>query len=549
MNHEIFGWTGKVLHIDLTTREIRVEQPDMDLYREFLGGRGMAGHFLRPHCDRDWNDPAMPVLVFAGSLTGTDAPASSRCCIMSRSPLTGTVADATVGGRLGTEIKHAGWDGLILTGQADAPCGVIVEDRKVRLVEAAHLWGREVPDLFRELEARAPADASVSCIGPAAINGSPLAGITVDRRHFSGRGGLGLSLAAKNMLYLAVCGTGRVAVRNPMALASAREDILRLSAASPVLMGRHGFSNWGTAALCDLTASRRMMPTDNFSRTFFPAAASCNAPAMHARYDSRAFGCPGCHVNCKRESADGRVLPEFDALSHFTALICNDDLELAVDAVSLCRKLGLDPVSVAGTLACLREMDGADFDRETLIARIREMAEGGDLGQGALHFAETCGRPEFAMAVKGLELPAFDPRGAHGLALAYAVSTRGGCHSRAFPVSHEVLRKPVATDRFSFIGKAPMIKGAEDLYAAAESLIACNHMFLSSGMEEYARAFSAVTGMAVSGVDLLRAGERIVYNERIMNAMNGFAACDDDLPERFSLGTRHVRGRNRSAAH
>ncbi|MEF2145639.1 MAG: aldehyde ferredoxin oxidoreductase C-terminal domain-containing protein, partial [Desulfovibrionaceae bacterium] len=143
------------------------------------------------------------------------------------------------------------------------------------------------------------------------------------------------------------------------------------------------------------------------------------------------------------------------------------------------------------------------------------------------------GLPGAAMAVKGLELAAYDPRGAYGMALAYAVSTRGGCHLRAYPVSHEILRKPVATDRFSFSGKARMIKIAEDQNAAVDSLTACKFLFFAATLEEYAKALSAATGEAASSESLMRIGERIVYDERIMNALNGFGAAEDDLPVRF----------------
>jgi aldehyde:ferredoxin oxidoreductase len=137
------------------------------------------------------------------------------------------------------------------------------------------------------------------------------------------------------------------------------------------------------------------------------------------------------------------------------------------------------------------------------------------------------------MVVKGLELPAYDPRGAYGMSLAYALSTRGGCHLRAYPVSHEILRKPVATDRFTFSGKARIIKIAEDQNAVVDSLTACKFIFFAAGLEEYAKVYAAVTGIAATAEDLLLAGERIYYQERMMNALNGFTALDDDLPQRF----------------
>jgi aldehyde:ferredoxin oxidoreductase len=137
------------------------------------------------------------------------------------------------------------------------------------------------------------------------------------------------------------------------------------------------------------------------------------------------------------------------------------------------------------------------------------------------------------MSVKGLELPAYDPRGAYGMALAYATSNRGGCHLRAYPISHEILRKPVATDRFSFEGKARIIKIAEDMNAVIDSLTACKFVFFAASLEEYARAVSAVTGSEYDTQSLLRTGERIYVLERYLNSLNGFTADDDDLPGRF----------------
>jgi aldehyde:ferredoxin oxidoreductase len=139
------------------------------------------------------------------------------------------------------------------------------------------------------------------------------------------------------------------------------------------------------------------------------------------------------------------------------------------------------------------------------------------------------------MSVKQLELPAYDPRGAYGMALAYATSNRGGCHLRAYPISHEILRKPVPTDRFSFDGKARMIKIAEDLNAVVDSMTACKFVFFAAGLEEYSRALTAVTGARHDVQSLLSAGERIWNLERAMNAANGFTPDDDDLPARFFL--------------
>jgi aldehyde:ferredoxin oxidoreductase len=224
-------------------------------------------------------------------------------------------------------------------------------------------------------------------------------------------------------------------------------------------------------------------------------------------------------------------------MSHFSALIGNTDMDTVVQANRLCNTLGIDTISAAATLACYVEHTGRNLKPADIKSILQAIGDGTGigraLGQGAARFAQETNHPRIAMAVKGLELPAYDPRGAVGMALAYALSSRGACHLRAYPISHEILRKPVATDRFSFSGKARIIKISEDMHAVVDSLTACKFIFFAATLEEYAQAYSAVTGLQTSGQDLLTTGERIYYQERIINAANGFDQKDDDLPPRF----------------
>jgi aldehyde:ferredoxin oxidoreductase len=215
----------------------------------------------------------------------------------------------------------------------------------------------------------------------------------------------------------------------------------------------------------------------------------------------------------------------------------NTDIGAVVKANRICNEMGMDTISAAATLACFSEISKKKLSPKSVVSLLMDIGNkkgvGAELGQGAARYAESCGRSNLAMVVKGQELPAYDPRGAFGMALAYATSSRGGCHLRAYPISHEILRKPVATNRFSFSGKARMIKIGEDLNAVADSLTACKFIFFAASLEEYAKVYTAVTGIKTSGQDLFEVGERICYNERMMNAANGFTEKDDDLPERF----------------
>lgn len=528
----MYGWTGKILRIDLTHSSFTVEEPPASLYESYIGGTGLAGHYLRNFITLPYDHPDMPLLLFTGPLVGTKSPASGRMSIMSRSPQTGAVCDASVGGRFGTQIKKAGFDGVIITGASNAWRGVSINDGSVTFADAEAIRGESTSRVAERVNA-----ASTAVVGPAAENGVLFASIVTDGHYCAGRGGLGLVMAAKKLKYIAVNGSGAPGVFDEDELAKAREDIFRLAAASPALKGALGISEFGTGALYDLMHSRRMMPTDNFRATRFEAAPSMNAHEYAQRYQTKKTGCAGCHILCKKRGAGGQLIPEFETMSHFSALIGNSDIDAVVEANRICNEAGMDTISAASTIACHLELTGGSISPAGLVDILNDIAAsrgiGVELKAGSYRYAKKLGRPELSMSVKMLELPAYDPRGAYGMALAYATSTRGGCHLRAYPISHEILRKPVATDRFTFSGKARIIKIAEDMNAVIDSLTACKFLFFAASLEEYARAFHGVTGVTATAHDLLRAGERIYYNERAMNAMNGFTATDDDLPPRF----------------
>ncbi len=529
----MFGWCGKLTYINLSDKSYIFKTPDLNLLKKFIGGRGLAGHFLKKHITRNWNDPDMPLLFFTGPLVNTRSPVSGRMTVMSRSPLTNAICDSSAGGSFGTSLKKAGTDGIIITGRSDYPCGIEIINNQVNFADASHLAGHRIGSVSQSLYKK----GSTAIIGPAAENGVRFSSIMIDRHFAAGRGGLGLVMAAKNIKYITVKGTGKTKVFDPKALEKAKQDVFRLAAASPVLLGKFGISRFGTGALYDLMDARRMMPTDNFRKTRFESAPSMNACALKTKYHPQSDGCRGCHILCKKKTVDGIRLPEFETMSHFSALLENSDLKSVTKANQICNEMGMDTISAAATLACYSEIEGEKLSPEKIISLLYDIANNKEMGKklarGSASYAKLKKAPDTAITVKCQELPAYDPRGAYGMALAYAISSRGGCHLRAYPISHEILRKPVPTDRFSFTGKAGMIKIGEDLNAVADSLTACKFIFFAASLEEYAAIFTSVTGVETSAQDLFEVGERINYNERIMNAANGFTAKDDDLPMRF----------------
>jgi aldehyde:ferredoxin oxidoreductase len=529
----MYGWCGKIVKINLCDHTWDIERVDPEILKKFIGGRGLAGYYLGKKITLGWDDPDMPLLIFTGPLVNTRSPTSGRMTIMSRSPLTGTVGDSSVGGSFGTELKKAGFDGIIIIGKSPTLSGIEIFNASIHITDAGHLAGRQTGYVHSLLKGK----GSAAVIGPAAENGVVFSSIMVDRHFAAGRGGIGSVLASKNIKYITVKGTGTTKIFNSQDLKSARDDVFRLAAASPVLLGEFGISRFGTGALYDLMDARRMMPTDNFRQTKFSQASLMNAHAFKKRYAPKKSGCRGCHILCKKITKNRTPMPEFETMSHFSALLDNNDIHTVVRANRICNEMGMDTISAAATLACFSEISQKRLSPNEIVSLLVDIGEkrgvGTALGRGAAIYATRRGSSNLAMTVKGQELPAYDPRGAYGMALAYATSTRGGCHLRAYPISHEILRKPVATDRFTFNGKARTIKISEDLNAVADSLTACKFIFFAASLEEYAKIYTAVTGIKTSGQDLFKTGERIYYNERIMNAANGFSEKDDDLPDRF----------------
>ena len=531
----MYGWTGNMLRIDLATASARYESIPKRLLHEYLGGRGMAIRMMRDYFRLDPFDPNMPLIFSCGPLCGTSAPCSDRLSIISRSPLTGTIFDCTAGGKFARNFKSAGVDLVFISGRSPIPVLVAIKSGNVEFLEGEFLRGMDISSKMELLRSR----GSVAAIGPAGENGVLYAGIGVGTENSIGRGGLGAVMGAKNLQALTVSGAFQTSIVDPELFDITVCDILRLFRSSPFLMGPLGISRFGSAALVDLVAQRRMVPTYNFQRTFFEHTGDYSGPALERACVASDCESHFCPIRCVKSSEHGRLLPEYDVLSHFGALNGIRDLQAIIWANRICNNLGMDGVSAAATLAAWSEIRGRFLDSKELSEVLSDIAwsrgEGKALGLGSRRLTEKLGRPEFSMSVKSLELPAYDPRGAYGMALAYCVNTRGGCHLSASTVFHELLRKPVPTDRFSFSGKARIVSVSEDSNAVADSLAVCRFAFLGIGMEECAALISSATGVDYSAAKLLEIGRRVCMTERFYNCVNGFSRRDDVLPERFFL--------------
>lgn len=527
------AWRGQLLFVDLSSRTIRTEAVPEETLKSYLGGRGLGVSLMKDYITLDPFDSRMPMIFAVGPLCGTPAPTSSRMSVVSRSPLTKTIFDSSVGGTFPLKLKAAGYDAVMIVGKATSPVYIEITEERVELKDASALWGRGCGEVNHALGTT----AAVACIGPAGERLVRIANIMVGSANAVGRGGLGAVMGAKNLKALVVSGAKKTSIADPAKFKKAQDDVMRLLRASPVVMGELGLTEYGTAALVDIVDQRRMAPTENFKKTYFPQAHAYSGPNLRKEFGSKKEGCVGCPIQCKKVTSCGRPMPEYETLSHFGALNANSDAESIIKANLLCNNLGLDSISTAATLAAFGEARGAFLSPDELLDMVRKIAyregEGDALAEGSKRYGESIGKPQISMSVKGLELPAYDPRGSYGMALAYGTSNRGGCHLRAYPISQEILRKPVATDRFSFDGKARLIKIAEDTNAVVDSLAVCKFAFLGASLEEFAQMLAAATSVEYTCQGLMEIGEKIIALERSYNAGNGFGEKDDVLPDRF----------------
>jgi aldehyde:ferredoxin oxidoreductase len=274
----MYGYTSKSLRVDLSLKKIEIIGTPSGLNEKFIGGRGFGVALLGKRILNEFDSPDMPLIFASGPLVGTIAPTSGRSSVISRSPLTGTVLDCSVGGKFGTELKKAGFDSIEIVGISDRWVLLTIENCKATIEDAEKLAGKNVEEVRKQIGShRMPLSA-------AGEKGVKFASIVFDGHYLAGRGGLGAVMGAKRLKAIKVKGDAPVTVYSREELNDAREEIMRLLRSSQAVFGELGLSEFGTAALVDLIHARRMEPTDNFRATFYDAASSYSGYRLKSRY-------------------------------------------------------------------------------------------------------------------------------------------------------------------------------------------------------------------------------------------------------------------------
>ena len=552
---------GKILNVDLSKGSINIESTDEKIAKKYIGGKGYALCLLYQILKEKEDIDAFGeenVLIFAtGPGTGVVGfPSPGRYHVMAlKSPLTGSIGSGNSGGSWGPSLKFAGFDAVVIKGASKEPVYIEIADGKAELKDASHLWGKNTFDTCRIL--KKGKNASVTCIGPAGENKVLLSCIINDEHRAVGRTGLGAVMGSKKLKAIVVSGDKKVEVAKPEEFKKVSKECLEKLRKNPVT--GEGLPTYGTAVLVNIINGVGALPFKNWQTGYNKDADKISGETMSKEYLIKKKPCWGCVIACGRvtkvEKGPYQVSysegPEYEsiwALGNDTGVM---DFGAVIKANHICDELGMDPISLGSTIACAMELNEKGHIKEEELqgidlkfgnaAALVELVEktaykdgfGKYLALGSKKLAEKFGVPDLSMSVKGLEMPAYDPRAIKGIGLNYATANRGGCHVTGYTVAPEVVGIPEKIDPLSPEGKAKWVKIFQDLTCVVNSTVNCLFTTFAIGAKDYAELLSAVTGWNISEEEIMKIGERIYNLERVMINKLGFDGKDDVLPKRL----------------
>ena len=545
------GFMNKILAVDLTKREIKLESVSDEIRRKFLGGKGIGTYFLYRDL-KAHTDPLSPEneLIFSvGPLTGTNAPTAGRFCVMTKSPATGTYMDAYCGGFLGQTIKFAGYDAIVIRGAADSPVILVVDNEKVSLEDGSTEWNKTVQQTNKALRERFGADVQTAIIGPAGERLSRISGIFSGVRT-AGRGGAGAVMGSKKLKGIVVRGSGEVHVFDKKEFEEAvwiAHRALRMSSQIKRL------KETGTDNILKLVNAAGALPTRNFQLGHFADADEVTGDKWRKEFWKKDIACYGCPIACSKIAYSKKFDITIDGPDYETifALGTNcgiSDRDAIVYANYICDEYGIDTISVGNIIAFVMELyqrgmiskdelDGIEAkwgNSDAMVQLTEKIAKGEGigvfLGKGVREISkEFSGSEDFAMHVKGLEMPGYLPRAAKGIALSYAISERGACHLRGSPLT-EILG---GADPLQTQGKAALFRSNQLDSTVVNTLILCYFVKFGMTLKEIFQMINPCTGFDYSHPrELEEVGERIINVARLFNLREGFSGKDDILPKR-----------------
>ncbi len=561
--------TAKILRVDLGERRLWSEDLESSPQREYLGGSGLGAWILEREITAplDPFSPENPLMFMVGPLTGI-VPLGSRYAVCALSPATGGWGEARSGGTWPTQLRRSGFMGIVIQGRARDPVYLYINGGRAELKDAGHLWGRDtytVSDLLlRETDAR----ASVAAIGPAGENLVRMAGIINDGRQgrAAARGGMGAVMGSKNLKAIVIRGAGKPPVADEPRLKAATREFLRK-------LTRMKAGEFGPMPKISSTIPRIQdigcLPVKNWTGSRFESFVEEMSGFEHG---PRLYchSCPiGCHESYLVPGDDRREMTGHHLLPLGPNCLI-DDLEALQEAYDLCNTLGMDSISVGACISFAMECyerglitrsdtDGVELtwgNAPAMLEMVKRIGEaqgfGRVLGQGVKRAAEEIGGQAhlYAMHVKGLEMPVWDPRVYNSLWVGLSTANMGPNHMEsrshvlereslpgwaAFSMDGTELGHPPGIKRLGFHGKADMVKKMQDMTSLMNALIICDFAFTTYGLKpsESLEWLNAATGFEMSFEEYLATGARIFDRKRRINLRQGLTAADDMLPQRY----------------
>lgn len=544
--------------VDLTNEKIKREKIAGEDVKDYLGGRGLASKILYDEIDPKVEplSPENKLIYATGLLTGTAASTGGRYMVVTKGPLTGTIASSNSGGFFGAELRFSGNDIIIFEGKAERPLYLSIIGDKVELKDASKLWGKtvyETTDLL--IEEAGDKNARVSCIGPAGENLVKFAAIMNEKDRAAGRTGVGAVMGSKNLKAVVV-------KADEKQVEYFQEEMMKVVRKQTKMLKEDGVTGeglpaLGTKVLDNIINSHGSYPTKNFQFATFEDVDEVSGEALVEKgYLQSNTGCYGCPIRCARKTKlpNGRSGegPEYETGWAYGANCGVNDLNAISEANFICNELGLDTITAGTTIACAMELyenwyidkdeleNGPELkfgSSESIIYYTEKMAYrdgfGDQLAEGSYRLAESKGHAELSMSVKKQELPAYDPRGVQGHGLNYVTSNRGGCHVRGYMISPEVLGVPEKLDPQELKGKPKRVMIFQDLTAVIDSIEMCLFTSFALGLDDYREIVNAGTQFEYTSESLLETDERIYNLERQFNLEAGISPAEDKLPPRF----------------
>jgi len=552
----IGGYTGKILNIDLKSKVKKITRLDKDSAEKFIGAKGLGAKLLIDMLPEK-TDPLSEenILMFTtGPLTGTTVQTSGRGTVITKSPQTGLFLDSHFGGMFAVEIKKAGWDIIILKGKSKNPIYININNEQVEYKDASKIWGKECIYVHNWLQ-KEYGKVKTAVIGPAGENLVKFSAITIDGHRHAGRGGSGAVMGSKNLKAITLFGNNKISPFNPKEFNQKSKEVFKKIQENDFVPIRRKF---GTPYWVNFVNNEGFLPTRNYQEGFFEEGDKINAETMQKSIVDSSGACYNCVIACWNKSSIKKGLfkglslvgPEYETIALMGSNLGITSIEEVAYLNERCNELGMDTISLGGVLGFAIELYKnniiskddlgeieLDWGKTKEIAKLiniianRSTKLGNILAEGVKIASDIIGvkSEEYAIHVKGLEIPGYDPRGSFGMGLAYATSDRGGCHQRAWTVKAEI--NDPELDRFSFEKKAEIVKEVQDERASFFSLVLCDFAPISE--ENCVDLLNFATGFNYTVESYLKTGERIWNLIRLFNLREGQKSNEDKLPIRF----------------